>query len=110
MLRSTIEPRCTSAYVALLALLIIYILLFATVMYSQELPNAPRAAVKRQESHTRKPVPLSKSDSPDLGSADWFRERGHFKLAHFMPLLEHIDWDISYDKSGSAAIAPAISR
>lgn len=100
MLHATIKPDRTTAYVALLALLIIYIVLFATLLYSQELPTAPRASVKQQELGLRKPGSLPKSNRPDLGSADWFRERGHFKLALFMPLLEHIDWDISYDKSG----------
>jgi hypothetical protein len=63
MLRSTIKPSCTSAYVALLVLLFIYIFLFTEVMHSQELPTAPRVAVKQQESDRRKLASPSKSQS-----------------------------------------------
>jgi hypothetical protein len=41
---------------------------------------------------------LAKLGNPDVGSADWFRELGYFRLAKFIPVLTHIDWGLSYDK------------
>jgi hypothetical protein len=63
------------------------------------IPNAPQAVVKQQIPSVHKQGPLSaKPGNPYLGSADWFREREHFKLARVIPLLPHIDWKLSFDK------------
>lgn len=99
MLRTTIKTSHTHAYACLLILLAIYMWLFTVAMHGQELPNAQPAVVAPQDLRIHKPQPRPRPIKPDLGSADWFRERGHFKLARFMPVLTHIDWDISYGKS-----------
>ena len=70
------------------------------------MPDAPQATVKHQTPplHEQEPL-LAKLGNPVLGSADWFRERGLFKLARFMPVLTHIDWNVSYDKPKGAGAA-----
>ncbi len=99
MLRSTIEPRCTSAYVALLVLLIIYILAFATVMDSQELPIVPWAAVRQKsrthESRSRCANPTAQSSAALTG----FVNAVISSSRTLWTLLEHVDWNINYDKS-----------
>jgi hypothetical protein len=98
-MKPAIKNDCTHAYVGRVVLAAIFMVLFIVVMHGQELPNAPQAAVKHQTPPLHKQEPLlAKLGTPILGSADWFRERGLFKLARFMPVLTHIDWNVSYDK------------
>jgi hypothetical protein len=98
MLRPIVKVDCTHAYAGLLVLVAIFMALFTAAMQGQELPNAPQAAAKQQKPPAaHRPLPVKSSD-PDLGSADWFRDRGHFKMARFVPVFRHIDWDISYGK------------
>jgi hypothetical protein len=96
-MKSTIKDDRTIAFAGMVVLVAIFMLLFTAVMHGQELPNAPQAAVKQQipPMHKQKP-PLAKAVNPLLGSADWFRERGLFKLARIMPVLSHIDLNPSY--------------
>lgn len=69
------------------------VLFVAAILHGQELPNAPQAAVKQQIPPLTKQGPLlAEPGNLYLGSADWFREREHFKLAKVIPLLAHIDW------------------
>jgi hypothetical protein len=97
--KPTIKGDCTHAYVGIAVLVAIFMVLFTAAMHGQELPNAPQAAVKHQTTPVHKQRPLlAKPGNPDLGSADWFRERGYFRLAKFIPVLTHIDWGLSYDK------------
>jgi hypothetical protein len=99
-MKPTIENDRTSAYAGIVILVAIFMALFTAVMHGQELPSAPQpqAAIKHQTLPVHKLRPLlAKSGNLDPGSADWFRERGYFKLAKFMPALIHIDWDFSYD-------------
>ena len=85
--------------------------LFIAVIHGQDLPNAPQVAVKHQIPPMNKQRPLlAKPGNPDLGSADWFRERGYFKLARFMPVLKHIDWHFGYDKPKEAGHGSRKSR
>ena len=99
MLPPTIKGDCTRAYWGTVVLAAIFMLLFTTIMQGQELPNAPQATIKQQLPPEHKQRPLwAKSGNPDLGSADWFRERGYFTLAKFMPMLTHIGWGLSYGK------------
>lgn len=98
-MKPTIKDDCTHAYAGIVVLVAIFTVLFIAVMHGQELPNAPQAAVKHQTPPVHKQRPLlAQPGSPEPGSADWFRERGYFKLARFIPVLTHIDWDLSYDK------------
>ncbi|MGA7317932.1 MAG: hypothetical protein WBX22_28655 [Silvibacterium sp.] len=98
-MKRTIKGDCTHAYAGRLVLLVIFMALFTAVMHGQELPTAPQIAVKHQTPPLHKLEPLlAKLGNPVLGSADWFRERGLFKLAKFMPFLTHIDLQPSYDK------------
>jgi hypothetical protein len=102
-MKPTIKEDRTHAYVGIVVLVAIFMLLFTAVMHGQELPNAPQVAVKHQSPPRHKQEPLlAKLGKPVLGSADWFRERGLFKLARFMPALTHIDWNVSYDKPKEA--------
>ncbi len=98
-MKRTIKGDCTHAYAGRLVLLVIFMALFTAVMHGQELPTAPQIAVKHQSPPLHKQEPLlAKLSNPVLGSAGWFRERGLFKLAKFIPVLTHIDWNPSYDK------------
>lgn len=96
-----------------MALLVtIFMVLFvATILPGQELPNAPQAAVKQQIPPAHKQGPwLARRSNLPLGSADWFREREHFKLAKIIPLLTHIDWNLSYGKPREAGHGNRKSR
>ena len=85
--------------------------LFVAAMYGQELPNAPQATVKQQIPSVHKQGPLlAKPGNVYLGSADWFREREHFKLARVIPLLTHIDWKPSFGKPKEAGHRSRKSR
>ena len=100
-MKPTIKDDCTHAYVGRVVLVAIFMLLFTAVTRGQGLPNAPQpqAVVRHQTPPVHKQRPLlAKHGNLDLGSADWFRDRGYFKLAKFMPVLTHIDWDLGYDK------------
>jgi len=101
----------THAYVGIVALIAIFMVLFTAVMQGQELPNAPQAAVKLQipPIHGQRLL-LAKPVNPVLGSADWFRERGYFKLARLMPVLRHIDLNFGYDKPKEAGHGSPKSR
>jgi hypothetical protein len=95
----TLKDDCAHAYVGIALVLTIFMVLFVAVMHGQELPNAPQAAVKHQIPPVHKQSPLlAKRGNAHLGSADWFREHEHFKLARIIPLLTHIDWGLSFDK------------
>jgi hypothetical protein len=110
-MKPTIRDGCTHAYVGIAVLVSIFMVLFTAVMHGQDLPNAPQVVVKHQIPPVNKQrLLLAKAGHPDLGSADWFRERGHFKLARFMPVLTHIDWDLSYDKPREAGRGSRKSR
>lgn len=98
-MKPTIKNDCTHAYVGMVVLVAIFMLLFIAVMHGQELPDAPQAVIKHQIPPVPKQMPLlGKPVNPVLGSADWFRERGYFKLARIMPVLLHIHLKLSYDK------------
>jgi hypothetical protein len=103
-MKHTIKDDCTHAYVGIALLVTIFMVLFvASILHGQELPNAPQAAVKQQIPPVHKQGPqLAKPGNLTLGSADWFREREHFELAKVIPLLTHIDWNLSYGKPGEA--------
>ena len=100
-MKPTAKEEGTHAYVARVVLVTICMVLFTAVMHGQQLPNAPQpqAAVRHQTPplHYRGPQ-LARPGNPGLGSADWFRERGYFKLSRFMPVLRHIGWHSSCDK------------
>lgn len=99
MLPPTTKSDCTHAYWGTVVLVAIFMLPFTAVMHGQELPNAPQATVRQQLPPVHKQRPLqAKPGNPDLGSADWLRERGYFTLAKFMPVLTHIDWGLSYGR------------
>jgi hypothetical protein len=102
-MKRTFKDACTHAYVGIALVATIFMVLFVSAMHGQELPNAPRAAVKQQipPVHNQGPL-LAKPSSLYLGSADWFREREHFKLARIIPLLTHIDWKLSFGKPKEA--------
>ncbi len=102
-MKPTIKEDRTHAYVGIVVLVAIFMGLFIAVMHGQDLPNAPQAVIKHQTPpvHKQESV-LAKLGKPVLGSADWFRERGCFKLAKFIPALTHIDWNPSYDKPKEA--------
>ena len=103
LIKPTIKDDRMHAYVGIVALVAIFMGLFNAVMHGQELPNAPQVAVKHQTPPLHKQEPLlAKLGTPVLGSADWFREHGLFKLARFMPALTHIDWNLNYDKPKEA--------
>ena len=113
----TIKNDCTHVYVGIALLMTIFMVLFIAAMHGQELPNAPQAAVKQQIPPVHKPGQLlargswlaqgpplahgprlTQPGNLDPGSADWFREREDFKLARVIPLLTHIDWNLSFGK------------
>ena len=96
-MRHTIKDECTHAYVGIALLVTIFMVLFIAAMHGQGLPNAPQGAVKQQNppAHKQSP-PLAKPGNLNLGSADWFRERDHFKLATVIPLLTHINVHLSF--------------
>lgn len=76
-MKPTITEDGTHAYLDRLVPMAILMVLFTPVMHGQELPNAPQPAVKHQTPPVRKErSPLATPRNPDLGSADWFRERG----------------------------------
>jgi hypothetical protein len=109
-MKHTIEHDCTHAYVGKALLVTIFMVLFVVAIHGQELPNAPQAAVKQQiPVHKQGPL-LAKPGNPYLGSADWFREREHFKLAKVIPLLTHIDWNLSFGKPMEAGHGNRKSR
>ena len=98
-MKHTIKDDCTHAYVGTALVVTIFMVLFVAAMHGQELPNAPQAAVKQQIPPVHKQSPLlAKRGNPYLGSADWFREHEHFKLARVIPPLAHIDWNLSFGK------------
>lgn len=87
-MKPTIKDDRTHAYVGIVVLVAIFMGLFVAVMHGQDPVNAPQAAAKLQIPPAHKPRPLPAKPIPSVpGSADWFRERGHFKLAKFMPVL-----------------------
>jgi hypothetical protein len=98
-MKHTVKDDCTRADVGIALLVTIFIGLFAAPMHGQEQPHTPQAVVKQQIPPMRKQGPLlAKPGSLGLGSPDWFREREHFKLARVIPLLTHIDWNLSFSK------------
>ena len=110
-MKPTIKDDCTHAYAGIVVLVAIFTVLFIAVMHGQELPNAPQAADKHQTPPVHKQRPLlAKPGNPDLGSADWFREREDFKLARVIPLLTHIDWNLSFGKPKEAGHVSRRSR
>jgi hypothetical protein len=97
--KPTIKNDCTHAYVGMAVLVGIFMLLFIAVMHGQQLPDAPQAVIKHQIPPVHQQTPLlAKPVNPIPGSAEWFRERGYFKLARIMPVLLHIHLKLSYDK------------
>jgi hypothetical protein len=115
-MRHIFKNDCTFAYVALSLLVAIFLVLFVAAMHGQELPNAPQPAVKQRISpehkhspHAEKPRNLD-THNLELGSADWFRERNHFKLARVMPLFKAIDWHLSFGKPMEAGHGSHSSR
>jgi hypothetical protein len=98
-MKHTIRDDCTHAYVGITLMMTAIMVPFVGAIYGQELPNAPQATVKQQIPSVHKQGPLlAKPGNVYLGSADWFREREHFKLARVIPLLTHIDWKLSFGK------------
>jgi len=99
-MKPTIKDDCTHAYAGIVVLLVaIFMLLFTAVMHGQNLPNAPQVAVKHPNSvREHAQGAAGKARQPGPGSADWFRERGYFKLARFIPMLKHIAWHFGNDK------------
>ena len=111
VMEHTIKDDCTHAYVGIVLLVTIFMVLVGATMHGQELPNAPQAAVKRQTPPVHKQCPLlAQPGNLYLGSADWFREREHFKLAMVIPLLTHIDWNLSFGKPKEAGHGNRKSR
>ena len=102
-MKPTLKNGHSHASVGIVVLMALFMVPFTAVMQGQELPNAPQASVKLQipPMHKQRPL-LEKAVNPVLGSADWFRERGYFKLARFMPALRHIDLNFGYDKPKEA--------
>jgi hypothetical protein len=102
-MKHTIKDDCTHAHVSIAILATIFMMVFVVAMRGQELPNAPHAAVKQQipPVHGQSQL-LTKPGNLYLGSADWFRERGAFKLARVIPRLTHIDWHFSFGKPKEA--------
>ena len=110
-MKHTIKDDCTHAYVGIALLVTIFMVVFVATMHAQELPNAPQAAVKQQIPPMHKQSQLlAKPGNLYLGSADWFREREHFKLAKVIPLLTHIDWNLSFGKPKEAGHGSRKSR
>ncbi len=102
-MKHIIKDGCTQAYVGIARLVTIFMMLFVAAMHGQVLPNAPQAAVRQHIPPGQKRGQLlAKSGNLYLGSADWFREREHFKLARVIPLLTHIDWNLSFGKPKEA--------
>jgi hypothetical protein len=110
-MKRTIKDDCTHAYVSIAILVTIFMVVFVVAMHGQELPNAPQAAVKQQipPVHIKSQL-LAKPGNLYLGSADWFREREDFKLARIIPLLTHIDWNLSFGKPKEASHGSRKSR
>ena len=110
-MKHSIKDDCTHAYVGIALQVTMFMVLFVAAIHGQELPNAPRAAVKQQIPPVHKQGPLlAKPGDLYLGSADWFREREHFKLAKVIPLLTHIDWNLSFGKPKEAGHGNRKSR
>jgi hypothetical protein len=110
-MRHTIKDYCSHAYVGIALRVTIFMVLFVAAVHGQELPSAPQATVKQHIPPVRKQGPLlEKPGNLYLGSADWFREREHFKLARIIPLLAHIDWNLSFDKPKEAGHGSRKSR
>jgi len=110
-MKHTIKDDCTHAYVGIALLVSIFMVLFVAAIHGQELPNAPQASVKQQIPPMHKQGSLlAKPGNPYLGSADWFREREHLKLAKVIPLLTHIDWNLSFGKPKEAGHGNRKSR
>jgi hypothetical protein len=110
-MKRNLKDDCTYAYVGMALLVTVFMVLFVTAMHGQELPNAPQAVVKQQIPPVHKQGPmLAKPGNLYLGSADWFREREHFKLARVIPLLTHIDWNLSFSKPKEAGHNNSKSR
>ena len=110
-MRHTIKDDCTHAQVGVVQLVTIFTVLFISAMRGQELPNAPQAAVEQQipPAHKQSPL-LAEPRNLYLGSADWFREREHFRLATIIPLITHIDWHLSFGKPKEAGHGSRKSR
>jgi hypothetical protein len=101
----------TYAYGGIAMLVTIFMMVFVAAMPGQELPNAPQAAVRQQNSPVHKQSQLlAQPGKRYLGSADWFRERDDFKLARVIPLLTHIDWHFSFGKPKEAGHGSRKSR
>jgi hypothetical protein len=110
-MKPAIKDDRAHAFVGIVVLVAIFMVLFTAVMHGQDLPNAPQVAVKHQiPSVNKQRSLLAKPGNPDLGSADWFRERGYFRLARFIPLLKHIDLHFGNDKSKEASHGSRKSR
>src|ERR1700756_2639550 len=106
-----IKNDCTHAYVGMVVLVAIFMLLFMAVMHGQELPDAPQAVIKHQipPVHTQTPL-LAKPVNPVPGSADWFRERGYFKLARIIPVFIHIHCNLTIENQKGASHGSRKSR
>jgi hypothetical protein len=110
-MKHTNNDDWTHAYVGMALLVTIFMVLFVATMHGQELPNAPHAAVIYQIPPVHKQDPLlAKPGNLHLGSADWFREREHFKLARVIPLFTHMDWHLSFGNSKEAGHGNRKSR
>jgi hypothetical protein len=102
-MKPTIKGDWTHAYAGMVLLTTIFMVLFVATMNGQELPDAPHAAVMHQKPPMHKHDPrLAMPGDLHPGSADWFREREHFKLARVIPLLTHINWNLSFGKPKEA--------
>jgi hypothetical protein len=102
-MKHIIKCDWTHAYVGIALLATMFMALFISDVHGQELPNAPQVAAKQQIPPVRKQGPLlAKAGNLYIGSADWFREREHFKLARIIPLFSHIDWNLSFGKPKEA--------
>ena len=102
-MKPTTKDDRAHAYAGIVVLVAIFMVLFTAVMHAQHLPDAPQVAVKHQipPVNTQRAL-LARPGKPDLGSADWFRERGYFKLARFIPVLKYIDLHFGSDKPKEA--------
>jgi hypothetical protein len=110
-MKHTFKDYCTRAYVGIVLPVTIFMVLFVPAVRGQDLPNAPQAVVKQQIPPVHKQGPLlARPGNLYLGSADWFRERQHFKLAKVIPLLTHLDWNLSFGKPKEAGHGNRKSR
>ena len=110
-MKRIIKGDSTYGYLGIALLVTMFMALFVPDVRGQELPNAPQAAVKQQipPVHKQRPL-LAKPGNLYFGSADWFREHEHFKLARVIPLLTHIDWNLSFGKPKEAGHGSHKSR